>query len=159
MFHAEQHAEYVGFECSGVCLRGLRCNRPFSSFGSRIVHSYVEPAKPFQCLIDERLNLWFVPNVGLYKLRFDTQFAQFLFELFAILFATACDHNIRARRCKGHRRCTANARKRSCDQNNLFRHNNSLSLRINVPYETDLEGQAAEQYAQEIISIASTREG
>src|SRR5580658_1326698 len=132
MFHAEQHAEYVGFECSRVSLRRLRGDGAWRSFSSRIVHSYVEPAKPFHCLIDERLNLWFVPNIGLYKLRFDTQFAQFLFELFAILLAAACDHQIRASRCKSHSRCTANAGKRSCDENNLFRHSNSLSVLMNV---------------------------
>src|SRR5579863_3191124 len=45
----------------------------------------------------------------------------------AILFTTACDYNVGACRCKSHRRGAADARKGSGDQNNLFRHNNSLS--------------------------------
>src|SRR5580704_878152 len=68
MFHAQQHPEHVGFECTRVCLRGLRRDRPFRSVGSRVVYSYVEPAKAFNCLIDERPELWFVPNVDLHKL-------------------------------------------------------------------------------------------
>ena len=34
-----------------------------------------------------------MPYIGLYELRFGTELAQFLLELFALLFATACDHN------------------------------------------------------------------
>jgi hypothetical protein len=70
---------------------------------------------------------WLVPNADLYKLCFGPEVTQFLLELFAILFTTACDYNVGACRCKSHRRGAADARKGSGDQNNLFRHNNSLS--------------------------------
>ena len=70
-----------------------------------------------------------MPNVGLNKLCFGTELTQFLLELFALLFAMARDNNVSARRSKSQSCCASNARKGSCDQNDLFRHNNSLSGR------------------------------
>ena len=89
-------------------------------------------AEPLERVADEheRLELRLVPNVDLHKLRFGAEFAQFLLERFAVFFATACNYNVGACRGKSHCRCAANARKGSGDQNNLFRHNNSLTSAV-----------------------------
>ena len=53
MLHAGERAEHISIECQGVAVGGLLGHRAGLTLGSRVVHSHIKPAKPFNRLIDE----------------------------------------------------------------------------------------------------------
>ena len=118
VLHAEQHAEHIGIEGSGVTVRALLGHRAGSAFGAGIVDGDVEAAEPGDGFVDQVLHVAFVADVGANEFGFRAKPAKFADQRLAGIIAAAGNHDIGTFMGEGERGGAADPGQRAGDQYN-----------------------------------------
>src|ERR1700686_5522279 len=122
VFHAQQRAEHVSIERSGVAVRSLLRYRAWHAFRTGSVHSDIQTAKSFHGLVDQVSYVFFVAHIGTDEFRFGTCLADFTDDLLALFVAPTGNNNLRAFLGKSEGRSPSDSCQPSCNQNNLGIH-------------------------------------
>ena len=122
MLHAEQHAEHVGVEGSGVTLGGLLGDRPGLAFGAGIVDGDIEAAEAGDGLVDQVPHVVLVAHIGANEFRLRAERAEFGDQRLAGVVAAAGDDDAGAFAGKGQGGGAADAGQGAGDQDNGIAH-------------------------------------
>src|SRR5258707_14571595 len=117
VLHAEQHAQYIGVEGSGVALGGLIDDEARLALGPGSVDGGVDPTEAGHRLIEQVAHLVIVTYVGLDERSFGAEAAKLGLESLAFGLAAAGDDDSGAVLGKGDGGCATYACEGSSDQN------------------------------------------
>jgi hypothetical protein len=77
VLHAQKHAKHVGVENGLIAIGGYIRSRTGIAHGASIVDGDVEAAETSDGLLDEVLDILFMPNIGAVKFGLSAELAQF----------------------------------------------------------------------------------
>ena len=117
MLYAQEHAEDVGVERRGIAFRSLLRDRAGFTFGAGIVHRDIETSEALDSAVDETTDIVFLAHVCLDEFGFGTERAQLANQFLAGIRLSPGNNNAMARFRERDRRCAANAREGSSDEN------------------------------------------
>ncbi len=103
MLHAEQDAEDVGVEDSGVGLGRLGGDGAGRALGAGVVNGDIEPAEALDCAVDEAADVVLAADVGGDEVGLGAKGADFLGQLRARVGAAAGNNDLRASAGEGKR--------------------------------------------------------
>src|SRR5258705_10678347 len=118
MLHAQERAEHVRIEGGRVALGGLLRQWTGLAFGTGGIDRDIQPAKPFDRLIDEATHLVLVAYIGGEEFGLSAQVAEFGYQLVAFFLASARNNGARALLREGQGSGPSDTGQGARDQNN-----------------------------------------